>query len=95
MSISRHDVEYVARLSRLDLDEETIEKMTQQVGQILDYISKLNELDTKNVEPMSHPSSLQNVLREDEPRRSLDRDDSLLNAPDRFEGFFKVPRVIE
>lgn len=95
MSLSRADVEHVAHLARLNLSGQAIEKMTEQLGHILDYIAKLNELDTENVAPMSHPSALSNVLRADEPKPSLDREDSLANAPEQVDGFFKVPKVIE
>ena len=95
MALSRSEIEHVALLSRLELDEETRERMTEQLGRVLDYIEKLNELDTENVEPMSHPGELKNVFREDEPRGSLDPDDALANAPDRSKSSFRVPRVIE
>ena len=95
MRLTRAEVEHVAHLSRLDLSDQAIDKMTSQLSHILDYIAKLNELDTAKVEPMSHPSDLRDVLREDEPSPSLDREDALANAPDELDGFFKVPKVIE
>lgn len=95
MALSRADVEYVAHLSRLELDEQTIERMSHQLGRILEYIAKLNELNTEHVEPMSHPFALRNVMREDEPRPSLPREDVLRNAPEQQDGFFKAPKVIE
>ena len=95
MSLTTKDVAWVAHLSRLELPDETIEKMTAQLSDVLDYIEKLNELDTSDVEPMSHPGALSNVFREDEPGQSLPVDEALRNAPDRADGCFRVPRVIE
>jgi len=82
-------------LARLELAEETLAMMTMQLSQVLDYIAKLNELDTDEVEPLSHPGELSNVLRDDVPTASLSNDQALRNAPDRQNGFFRVPRVIE
>jgi aspartyl-tRNA(Asn)/glutamyl-tRNA(Gln) amidotransferase subunit C len=93
--ITRKDVEYVAALSRIDLDEAEKERFTHQLAKIVEYVDKLNELDVSGVEPMSHAVDLRNVMREDTPRPSLGRDDALANAPARQDGFFKVPRVIE
>ena len=88
-------MESVAALSRLQLDEQTLEKMTAQLGQVLDYVGQLNELDTAAVAPMSHPGAIRNIFRDDLPEKSLPAEDALKNAPDAAEGFFRVPRVIE
>ena len=95
MGLTKKDVAWVAHLSRLELPDATIEKMTEQLSGVLDYIEKLNELDTENIEPMSHPGALSNVFREDEPGKSLSVEEALKNAPDRVDGCFRVPRVIE
>jgi len=95
MALTKKDVEWVAHLSRLELPDATLEKMAEQLGEVLDYFDKLNELDTGDVSAMSHPGALKNVFREDEPRDSLPRDAALGNAPDRADGCFRVPRVIE
>ena len=95
MRLTKDEVKHVALLSRLDLSDEMVETMAAQLSQVLDYIAKLNELDTTAVEPMSHPGALSNVLRDDALAESLDRKAALRNAPDRAEGFFRVPRVIE
>jgi len=95
MPISRDEVAHAAMLARLELAEETLAMMTMQLSQVLDYIAKLNELDTDEVEPLSHPGELSNVLRDDVPTASLSNDQALRNAPDRQNGFFRVPRVIE
>lgn len=95
MKITRKEVEHVARLARLALREEEVELFTAQLSDILTYVAKLNELDTKDVEPTSHVLPVKNVLREDEQGRSVEREKALLNAPDRTEEFFRVPKVIE
>lgn len=88
-------MEHVASLARLALREEEVELFTAQLSDILTYVAKLNELDTKDVEPTSHVLPVKNVLREDEKGRSVEREKALLNAPDRTEEFFRVPKVIE
>ena len=82
-------------LARLSLTEEEKELFSAQLSSILDYMEKLNELDTENVEPTSHVLSLSNVMREDTPRDSIPMEDALSNAPDRTEKFFRVPKIIE
>lgn len=94
MSVTRKDVEYIASLAKLDFSEEELENYTHQLNDILTYVEKLNELDTSNVEPLSHPVENQNVFREDELRTSLSTEDALKNSPNRTEEFFRVPKVI-
>jgi aspartyl-tRNA(Asn)/glutamyl-tRNA(Gln) amidotransferase subunit C len=93
--IQRKDVEHVARLARLALTDAEIERMREQLNGILAYIAKLDELDTRDVEPTSHAVPLVNVMRDDEAGRCLPRDEALANAPDRAGEFFRVPRIIE
>lgn len=95
MGLSKQEVVWVAHLARLELTDEMTEKMADQLSQVIEYIEKLNELDTAGVEPMSHPGTLTNVFRGDVPTGSLDRKASLKNAPEQRDGFFRVPRVIE
>ena len=95
MKISREMVEYIAHLARIELSEDDTETFRIQLEAILDYIDKLNELDTTGVEPMVHTLNLKNVFRADEVRPSLPRDAALGNAPDRSEDSYKVPAVIE
>ncbi len=95
MKISREIVEYIAHLGRIELTEDDKETFRGQLEAILDYIDKLNELDTTGVEPMVHTLGLNNVFRADEVRPSLARDAALSNAPDRSEDSYKVPAVIE
>ncbi|WP_028550045.1 Asp-tRNA(Asn)/Glu-tRNA(Gln) amidotransferase subunit GatC [Paenibacillus sp. UNC451MF] len=95
MSISIKDVEHVAKLARLELGDQEKEQLTEQMNAILKYAEKLNELNTDNVEPTSHPMPLSNVMREDVSRPSLPIEKVLLNAPDEEDGQIKVPAVLE
>jgi len=94
MPVTIKDVEHVAKLARLEFSDEEKEKLTHQLNQILDYMDKLNELDTSNVEPLSHVIELKNVFREDVVTPSLTPEEALKNAPARTEKFFRVPKVI-
>ncbi len=93
MAITREDVLHVARLARLEIPDEEIEAVREQLGAILEAVSKVSELDLSAVEPTSHPLDLVNVFDEDSPRDSLARADALANAPDPAEGAFRVPTV--
>ncbi|MEK7338710.1 MAG: Asp-tRNA(Asn)/Glu-tRNA(Gln) amidotransferase subunit GatC [candidate division NC10 bacterium] len=95
MKITLQEVEHVARLARLALSEEEKEQMRSQLDRILGYIEKLNQLDTTSVEPTSHVIPMTNVFRDDALVPSLPREEALGNAPNRQEGFFQVPRIIE
>lgn len=95
MKISREEVLHVAKLARLELSSEEIERLTDQLSNILTYVEKLNEADTKGVEPTSHVMSISNVFREDEARPSLPVEKALENAPDSDGAFFRVPKIIE
>ena len=91
MAISRDEVVHVARLARLDLSEEELERFGGQLSAILDAVGKVAELDLSGVEPTAHPLDLLNVWAEDEPRPSLRVEEAFANAPDREGGFFRVP----
>jgi len=95
MKITKDEVLYVADLARLDLDEASIDKFAGQIGTILDYVDKLNEVDTEGIRPTSHAISLTNAFREDEQKEHLERDQALANAPQQEEGAFVVPKIIE
>ncbi len=92
--IDSKNIEYVAKLARIELTLKEIEKITPQLSKILDYINKLNELDTEKVVPTTHVVDLKNVLRKDEVKKSLDRKKALQNTPDKEDGCFKVPKII-
>ncbi len=93
--ISTAEVDYVARLARLRIKPADKPTMAEQLSRILDYVDKLNKLDTDDIAPTSHILPLNNVLREDEAKDSLPITESLKNAPDKEGNFFKVPKVIE
>jgi aspartyl-tRNA(Asn)/glutamyl-tRNA(Gln) amidotransferase subunit C len=91
MAITRDEVLHVARLARLALTDEEIERLTEQLGAILDAVGKVAELDLSDVPPTSHPLDLVNVWQGDEPRPSLELDLVFANAPARDGDFFRVP----
>lgn len=94
MSVSKKDVEYIANLARLKFSEKELENLIHDMNEILTYVEKLKELDTKNVEPLSHPVENANVFRKDETKPSIPREQALKNAPESSDEFFKVPKVI-
>ena len=94
MPISRTEVEQVALLARLRLSDEELDRMTSQLGDILEYINLLSELDTEAIEPMAHASEIVNVLREDVVRPSLEREAALANAPHHDGQCYLVPAVL-
>jgi aspartyl-tRNA(Asn)/glutamyl-tRNA(Gln) amidotransferase subunit C len=91
MAISREQVVHVARLARLALGEDEVERLTRELGAILDAVSKVSELDLSDVPPTSHPLDLVNVWAEDVPHVSLATDEALANAPARDGNLFRVP----
>ena len=93
--ITRADVEHVARLARLALSESEIIQFTTQLGQILEHAARVEALDTSAVAPTSHPIPLANVMRPDEPRPGLARDDVLAMAPAAEDGRFRVPKILD
>lgn len=92
--ISDETIEYVGILAKLLLSEEEREQAKKDIGRMLDYIDKLNELDTTGVEPMSHAFAVENVFREDEVTGGDGSEDMLRNAPARKGDMFAVPNVM-
>ena len=92
--ISRDDVAHVARLARLELTSDELERFTDQLGAVLEHARDVEALDVHDVPPTSHPLPLRNVLRDDEVRPSLDRDEVLAAAPSVEDGRFRVPPVL-
>jgi aspartyl-tRNA(Asn)/glutamyl-tRNA(Gln) amidotransferase subunit C len=91
MAISRDEVVHVARLARLALTDEELDRFAGQLDAILEAVGKVSELDLSEVEPTLHPLALSNVWAEDEPRPSLDVEEALANAPGREDDAFRVP----
>jgi aspartyl-tRNA(Asn)/glutamyl-tRNA(Gln) amidotransferase subunit C len=94
MSLTREDVEKVSLLARLKLTDDELALMTAQLGQIVQYVEQLGELDTDEVEPMAHAVEVTNVFRTDEPRDSLPREAALFNAPKADSECYLVPAVL-
>jgi aspartyl-tRNA(Asn)/glutamyl-tRNA(Gln) amidotransferase subunit C len=95
MIITKQEVEHVAKLARLELSEQDKEKLTNQLSNILTYVEKMSELDTKGVEPTSHVLDINNVMRDDVSVKSLPQEKAIGNAPDKALGHYKVPKIIE
>jgi aspartyl-tRNA(Asn)/glutamyl-tRNA(Gln) amidotransferase subunit C len=92
--ISRADVEHVARLARLALTDDEVDALTGELGKILDHAAQVSALDTEGVPPTAHPLPLVNVLRPDEARPGISRDEVLAAAPAAEDGRFRVPRIL-
>ncbi|MEY8337009.1 Asp-tRNA(Asn)/Glu-tRNA(Gln) amidotransferase subunit GatC [Lachnospiraceae bacterium 62-35] len=97
MGSRRNDemIEYIGILAQLELTEEEKEKAARDMEQMLDHVDKLNELDTENIEPMTHIFPIHNVFREDEITNGDDREAMLFNAPEKKEGQYQVPKTVE
>jgi len=95
MAIDKETVKYVAHLSRIELGQQELDKLSRQLHDILDFIDTLNKLQVDNVIPTSHILPINNVLREDVPVKSLPIEETLINAPSREGSCFGVPKVIE
>lgn len=89
------DVSHVAKLANLTLKPQELKKFTTQLSSILDYIGQLNKVDTKDVEPTSQVTGLENVTRKDEPQPSLSQEEVLKNAKSKHNGMFKVKAIFE
>ncbi|HEY6316267.1 MAG TPA: Asp-tRNA(Asn)/Glu-tRNA(Gln) amidotransferase subunit GatC [Acidimicrobiia bacterium] len=93
--ISREEAEHVASLARLRLSDDELDRLTGELGEILEHVSELAALDLDGVEPTAHPLPLVNVLRADEVRPSLDRAEVLAQAPSVEGDRFRVPRILD
>jgi len=92
--ITKKEVEYVAKLAKLEFNEEEKEKFTSQLNSILDYFKKLNEIDTDKVEPTAYVISMPNLLNEDKVKPSLPQEEVLSNSKFIKKGYFKVPKIM-
>ena len=95
MKITMQDVEKVESLSMIHFSEEEKLQLQQDLSNIIAHVEKLNELDTEGVEPTTYILNQQNILREDIPQENMDRDTLMANAPQKDEGCFIVPKVVE
>jgi aspartyl-tRNA(Asn)/glutamyl-tRNA(Gln) amidotransferase subunit C len=95
MKLSKEEVKHIAMLSRLELKEEEVEKFQTQLSKILDFVEKLNELDTEGIDPKFQIIPPQNVLREDVSGVSLSREKTFMNAPETDGEHFIVPKVVK
>ncbi len=93
--ISDETIEYVGILAQLELSDEEKEQAKKDIGRMLDYVDKLNELDTSNVEPMSHVFPVNNVFREDVVTNEDRHEEILKNAPEQKNQAFEVPKTVE
>ena len=93
--ISEETIDYVGILAKLFLTDEEKEQARSDMQKMLDYIDKLNELDTSDIEPMSHIFDFDNVFREDVVTNTDDRDNMLANAPQEYDGQYQVPKTVE
>jgi aspartyl-tRNA(Asn)/glutamyl-tRNA(Gln) amidotransferase subunit C len=93
--IDEQQVGRVALLSRLELSDAEVRQFSVQLSAIMKYIEKLNELNTDGVEPLAHCLPMYNVFRPDVPRVSLSNEAALENAPDRYDEYFKVPKILD
>ena len=95
MKITKEQVEHVANLARLNLTEEEKELMIKDMEAIIDFANQINELDISNINPTAHVIPINNVFREDVVKPSIDREELLSNAPNKENGCFSVPRIVE
>lgn len=94
MKVDKEVIRKIAHLSRLELDAAAEESMEKDFNKILDWMDKLNEVNTDNIEPLIHMSSEVNVLREDEAKNTLSHEDALKNAPKKDSDYFRVPKFL-
>jgi aspartyl-tRNA(Asn)/glutamyl-tRNA(Gln) amidotransferase subunit C len=93
---SKETIDYVSKLALLDLTDEEKEKFSKQLKDIISYFKKLDDLDTSNIDPTTHPiEGLKNVFREDIPWKSLSNEEALQNAEHKKDGYLKAPRILK
>ncbi|WP_020532898.1 Asp-tRNA(Asn)/Glu-tRNA(Gln) amidotransferase subunit GatC [Flexithrix dorotheae] len=95
MKIDKSTIEKIAHLSRLYFDENGEEKMLKSMNEIIEWVDKLSEVDTDGVEPLTHMTMEQDIMREDVPHNALTREEGMKNAPDHDDEYFKVPKVLD
>ena len=95
MPLTPEEVRHNARLARVGLSDDEVSRFQSQLSQILDYFERLQEVDTENVPPTAHTLAMHNVMRDDEPHPSIDKEEVLANAPQREDDMFRVRAVLE
>ena len=95
MQVDKETLTKIAHLARLEFDEKDTEKMVNDLGNIISFVEKLNEVDTKGVEPLTAMSHEVNSLREDEVKTHLSHENALKNAPQKDNDYFRVPKVLD
>ncbi len=95
MPLTPEEVRHNARLARVGLSDDEVSRFQNQLSQILDYFERLQEVDTENVPPTAHTLAMHNVMRDDEPNPSIDKEEVLANAPQREDDLFRVRAVLE
>ncbi len=95
MAVTKNDVEHIAKLAKLEIKDDEINEFTSQLNQMIEYVDKLNELDTDKVKPLSHPVEGENVFREDILKESIPTENALKNSASKTDKYFKVPKVIK
>ncbi len=95
MSLTPEEVRHIATLARVGLNDDEVSRFQGQLSQILDYFHRLQEVDTEGVPPTAHTLAMRNVMRDDEPRPSSDKEDILANAPERQDDLFRVRAILE
>ncbi|KKL55783.1 hypothetical protein LCGC14_2251960 [marine sediment metagenome] len=95
MPLTPEEVRHNARLARVGLSDDEVSRFQNQLSQILDYFERLQEVDTENIPPTAHTLSMHNVMRDDEPHPSIDKEEVLANAPQREDDLFRVRAVLE
>ncbi|HIS89378.1 TPA: Asp-tRNA(Asn)/Glu-tRNA(Gln) amidotransferase subunit GatC [Candidatus Avigastranaerophilus faecigallinarum] len=91
--INKEEVKHVAKLARLELTDEEVNKYSQQLGSILEYVEQMNEVNTTGIEPMPHAIPVYNVMREDIVKYEQTKEELMANAPFEEDGFFRVPKI--
>lgn len=95
MQITDETIDYIGILAKLEISDEEKEQAKQDISKMLEYVGKLNELDTEGVEPMTHTFSVHNVFREDVVTNGDERERMLQNAPEQRDGAYKVPKTFD
>ena len=95
MSLTPEEVRHIARLARVGLSDDEVARLQGQLSQILDYFQRLQQVDTGDLPPTAHTLALHNVMRDDEPKPSFDKEEVLANAPQREKDLFRVRAVLE